>query len=250
MIFATYWQALIIQYFPGVPEGNGERINDFVLCCEMSIFAIIHLYSFPWWEFRCGIPPTSELLISNVRQVLSFKDVVRDVYHNIMPVYQTYVLQSSDGGVKTYQTRTFVVGNIDNPTKSSKFLPNFRAIKEKYGPMREQSLIGNNSRNIRFTHDLDMSENESDDDNNEGQFMNQYNENNGCIVDDESFDVELELMVDDNEQDINLLSVSVVESLSSSSLQEIEFGKYENAGVLIHYENGIIDNDTESEILI
>ena len=49
VIFATYWQGLAVSYTPGVPIETAALWNDFILCLEMSVFALIHLYSFPWY---------------------------------------------------------------------------------------------------------------------------------------------------------------------------------------------------------
>merc|ERR1712176_215185 len=54
----------------------------------------------------------------NAKKVLSFKDVMSDVYHNIAPAYQTYVLQTDDG-VKEYKTKTYMIGNLNHNSSSS-----------------------------------------------------------------------------------------------------------------------------------
>ena len=72
-------------------------------------------------------------MAQNAKKVLSFKDVVRDVYHNIAPTYQTYVLQSNDGTVRQYKTKTYMVGNLNDPSHSSKFMPNLKGLARKYG---------------------------------------------------------------------------------------------------------------------
>ena len=168
------WQRLAISFLP-LDKVMLDKWNDFILCFEMTIFAVIHLYSFPWyilniylyyiyvqiyilyiqciynnisiyrWEFRSGIQSTNSLFLTNVKHALSFKDVVSDVYHNIMPAYQTYVIENqtenendiesddnssnnnngSNSKLKTkkkrkrfkiFKTRTFMIGNLDNPT--------------------------------------------------------------------------------------------------------------------------------------
>lgn len=79
------------------------------------------------------MPSNKELVAQNAKKVLSFKDVVRDVYHNIAPSYQTYVLQSNDGTVRQYKTKTYMVGNLNDPSHSSKFMPNLKGLARKYG---------------------------------------------------------------------------------------------------------------------
>merc|ERR1712048_482538 len=118
IIFATYWQGLFVSFVP-IDAELAELWNDFILCCEMTVFAVVHLYSFPWWEFRTGMPSSSELVAQNAKKVLSFKDVMSDVYHNIAPAYQTYVLQTDDG-VKEYKTKTYMIGNLHHNSSSSR----------------------------------------------------------------------------------------------------------------------------------
>ncbi|ETO18881.1 hypothetical protein RFI_18364, partial [Reticulomyxa filosa] len=56
VIFATYWQGLAVTIAPGMTVEHAMKWNDFILCVEMSVFAFIHMRSFPWWEFKTGIP--------------------------------------------------------------------------------------------------------------------------------------------------------------------------------------------------
>jgi len=72
VIFATYWQGLLVSFAP-IDSELAELWNDFILCCEMTIFAIVHLYSFPWWEFRTGMPSSKELVAQNAKKILSLK---------------------------------------------------------------------------------------------------------------------------------------------------------------------------------
>ena len=48
VIFATYWQGLVVSFAP-IDAELAELWNDFILCCEMTVFAMVHLYSFPWY---------------------------------------------------------------------------------------------------------------------------------------------------------------------------------------------------------
>merc|ERR1712228_947042 len=133
-----------------------ELWNDFILCCEMTIFAMVHLYSFPWWEFRTGMPSSRDLVAQNAKKVLSFKDVVSDVYHNIAPAYQTYVLQTDDG-VKEYKTKTYMIGNLNDAKSQSN--------KQKKGKTKKFKKKG---KYILHTddneYDIDSTETENDSD--------------------------------------------------------------------------------------
>jgi len=155
VIFATYWQGLAVSFAPGLEPETAELWNDFILCLEMSVFACIHLYSFPWWEFRSGMPSSKELVAQNAKKVLSFKDVVRDVYHNIAPAYQTYALQSNDGTVRQYKTKTYMVGNLNDPSHSSKFMPNLKGLTSKYGRSASGSSVLHQNGQIQAVDRMD-----------------------------------------------------------------------------------------------
>eukprot|EP01084_Bolivina_argentea_P171630 297359_1 len=93
----------------------------------------------------------------NAKKVLSFKDVVRDVYHNIAPAYQTYVLQTDDGTTKEYKTKTYMVGNLDDPSVHNKFMPNLTALRKKYGNGRKQVQFNKKNKYMLHTDDFEDS---------------------------------------------------------------------------------------------
>ena len=45
LVFLTYYQSLFMP----------EQFNAFVLCCEMFLFALLHVWAFPWREFKAGM---------------------------------------------------------------------------------------------------------------------------------------------------------------------------------------------------
>eukprot|EP00497_Spongosphaera_streptacantha_P003658 TRINITY_DN4386_c1_g1_i1.p1 TRINITY_DN4386_c1_g1~~TRINITY_DN4386_c1_g1_i1.p1 ORF type:complete len:135 (-),score=6.64 TRINITY_DN4386_c1_g1_i1:75-479(-) len=92
---------------PGAIGREPGAWNDFILCIEMLFFAVLHLKSFPWREFRHGIPDSTTL--KRIKDVLSVNDYVSDAYHNFMPTYQEYVVPKTG---RRYRTRTWVVGNL------------------------------------------------------------------------------------------------------------------------------------------
>jgi len=145
LIFATFWQSLVIAAIPNATPAQSIRWNDLFLSIEMVPFAIILSCAF-------GVEDLSKLpdarWLKNIKDVFSVKDVVQDTYHNFMPTYREYVLQSASqpGAVtpihdqdssseapsrtnstslnapehhqsakKTVRLRTFLVGNLDKP---------------------------------------------------------------------------------------------------------------------------------------
>ena len=98
IIFATYYQTLLLQYLLSRQE-TYWLWNDFLLSLEMVIFAIACIIAFPTKEFIGGIP--SPNLCSNLAEVLSIHDVYMNLYHNFRPEYRDYALQRSENEVPT-----------------------------------------------------------------------------------------------------------------------------------------------------
>jgi len=112
IVFATYWQNLFIVWSNADVE-SGMQWSDFILCCEMLFFSILHYRYFPWQEFKAEIPDRTAL--TNMKGVLSIKDVVKDIKHSFKPTYKEYILtgaKSHEGDVK-YKTKTWEVVNAE-----------------------------------------------------------------------------------------------------------------------------------------
>jgi hypothetical protein len=54
IIFATYYQGLMVQLVPGFDRHYLEALNNFIFCWEMIFFAILHVWAFGWFEFVGG----------------------------------------------------------------------------------------------------------------------------------------------------------------------------------------------------
>eukprot|EP00472_Partenskyella_glossopodia_P002714 CAMPEP_0197517940 /NCGR_PEP_ID=MMETSP1318-20131121/3008_1 /TAXON_ID=552666 /ORGANISM="Partenskyella glossopodia, Strain RCC365" /LENGTH=349 /DNA_ID=CAMNT_0043067891 /DNA_START=376 /DNA_END=1425 /DNA_ORIENTATION=+ len=129
IVFFTYWQGLIVLLASSDPK-EANRWNDFILCMEMPLFAILQYKAFPWYEFQTGIPDKGFLQAAG--EVMSVKDVAQDIMHQIKPAYQEYTLNSQATGVvdqqgkyvgskqKKYKTRTFIIGNLGQEAKTSR----------------------------------------------------------------------------------------------------------------------------------
>jgi hypothetical protein len=61
VVFATYWQSLIVTTIPDVTKEEGAKWNDFILCIEMLGFAIVHLFAFSANEFSFGRRPDTKV---------------------------------------------------------------------------------------------------------------------------------------------------------------------------------------------
>jgi len=115
VVFATYYQTMIIKVAPGMSTERAQQWSDFLLCLEMILFALVLGAAFPFMDYHSAVPGAS--MLENARSVIAVKDVMDDAYHNFMPAYQDYVLQSSSESetpVK-FRARTYLVGNLGLP---------------------------------------------------------------------------------------------------------------------------------------
>ena len=106
VIFLTFWQGLFISIAVGtgaVPSaGEGNNIQNFLICVEMLPAAICIIFAFPWKDFADGGGATggvTGLAPDAVTHAMSLRDVVTDTMHQFAPTYQNYVLYS-DGTAK------------------------------------------------------------------------------------------------------------------------------------------------------
>mmetsp|Transcript_10421 Transcript_10421/g.15852 ORF Transcript_10421/g.15852 Transcript_10421/m.15852 type:complete len:774 (-) Transcript_10421:41-2362(-) len=112
IVFATYYQSLAVKASSMSPE-DSYMWNDLILCVEMVLFSLLLMCAFPTSEFQGGIPDSK--FIDNVKSVLSVRDVMQDVYHNFMPVYQDYALQRSEKEMpEVVRVKTYLAGNLDS----------------------------------------------------------------------------------------------------------------------------------------
>lgn len=94
IIFATYYQTILVDIAPGIPKDTLALFNNFILCCEMVLFAILHRLAFNWAEFSqvTGVKTNRDDAIGNARDVISMTDVASDAYHSFNRKYGSHVL--------------------------------------------------------------------------------------------------------------------------------------------------------------
>mmetsp|Transcript_9090 Transcript_9090/g.32120 ORF Transcript_9090/g.32120 Transcript_9090/m.32120 type:complete len:469 (-) Transcript_9090:74-1480(-) len=112
VVFATYWQGLLVAVVPGITAEEAGLANDAILSVEMFFFALLHLCAFSYREFelREGVPVVS--VLKSAKDALNVRDVVADAYHNFVPAYATYSLHKpyEESPDKVFRTRTFLFG--------------------------------------------------------------------------------------------------------------------------------------------
>lgn len=114
VVFLTYWQSLLIAPISGE---SPQLTNSFVLLFEMVFFALLHWQAFNYSEFSSHVD--SSTIAVGIGQILSVKDIIRDTYHNFVPTYQDYMIQSQheeefSPARAAYRAKTFLIGNLDS----------------------------------------------------------------------------------------------------------------------------------------
>jgi len=86
IVFMTYWQSLFVALFPLGDKRDMNGWNNFILCCEMFLFAWLHIKSFPWWEFtKQGLVQSRTGALKTLGgRVLNFTDIGKDMHDHFV----------------------------------------------------------------------------------------------------------------------------------------------------------------------
>uniref|UniRef100_A0A0E0D909 Uncharacterized protein n=1 Tax=Oryza meridionalis TaxID=40149 RepID=A0A0E0D909_9ORYZ len=105
VVFLTYWQGVLV--FLAAKSRfikNAEKAADlqnFVLCVEMLIAAIGHLFAFPYNEYAGPNGRPSGDFKGSLLHALKFNDFYHDTVHQFAPTYNEYVLYNHNEGDNT-----------------------------------------------------------------------------------------------------------------------------------------------------
>ena len=125
IIFATYYQGLLVQLVPGYDIHYLSALNNFIFCLEMIFFSLLHVWAFGWFEFVGGgvgigdpefgmdldnlaVGGTGSLALhpgdydipkntkrdniqGNMKDALRMDDVLHDTIENFNPKYENHV---------------------------------------------------------------------------------------------------------------------------------------------------------------
>ncbi|XP_021281534.1 transmembrane protein 184A [Herrania umbratica] len=115
VVFLTYWQGVMV--FLAAKSGfikdaeAAAQFQNFIICVEMLIAAMGHLYAFPYKEYAGANIGGSHGLTGSLAHALKLNDFYHDTVHQFAPTYHDYVLYNhndGDEGTRKYRSRTFV----------------------------------------------------------------------------------------------------------------------------------------------
>ncbi|KAI4369340.1 hypothetical protein MLD38_017788 [Melastoma candidum] len=133
VVFLTYWQGVLV--FLAAKSGlirnadEAAKFQDFIICVEMLIAAIGHLYAFPYKEYAGANITGPNGFMGSLGHALKLNDFYHDTVHQFAPTYHEYVLYNhseGDEGTKKYRSRTFVPTGqeMDNARKNKSMMGN------------------------------------------------------------------------------------------------------------------------------
>uniref|UniRef100_A0A5B7CDV8 Transmembrane protein 184A n=1 Tax=Davidia involucrata TaxID=16924 RepID=A0A5B7CDV8_DAVIN len=115
VVFLTYWQGVLV--FLAAKSGfikdakEAAEFQNFIICVEMLIAAVGHLYAFPYKEYAGANIGGSRGLTGSLAHALKLNDFYHDTVHQFAPTYHDYVLYNpseGDEGTRKYRSKTFV----------------------------------------------------------------------------------------------------------------------------------------------
>ncbi|KAK6139496.1 hypothetical protein DH2020_026756 [Rehmannia glutinosa] len=115
VVFLTYWQGVLV--FLAAKSGlikdteEAAEFQNFIICVEMLIAAVGHLYAFPYKEYAGANIGANSGFTASLAHALKLNDFYHDTVHQFAPTYHDYVLYNhgeGDEGARKYRARTFV----------------------------------------------------------------------------------------------------------------------------------------------
>jgi hypothetical protein len=122
VVFFTFWQSVLIAFFVKVKylhatetythEQVAAGLQDFIICIEMFIASVAHIYIFSWEEFHDKEKLSEGIHLARLGSVVSPRDLVNDTYvHMVQPVGKRFRRKNDVPGLLTEDGRPVIVAN-------------------------------------------------------------------------------------------------------------------------------------------
>ncbi|KAG6408639.1 hypothetical protein SASPL_131657 [Salvia splendens] len=115
VVFLTYWQGVLVFLAAKSKlikdTEDAAEFQNFIICVEMLIAAVGHLYAFPYKEYAGANIGGNRGFAASFAHALNISDFYHDTVHQFAPTYHDYVLYNhgdGDEGTTKYRARTFV----------------------------------------------------------------------------------------------------------------------------------------------
>ncbi|KAK4793351.1 hypothetical protein SAY86_023786 [Trapa natans] len=95
---------------------QAAQYQDFIICVEMLIAAIGHLYAFPYREYAVANVGGSYDFIESLAHAVKLNDLYHDTLHQFAPTYHEYVLYNhteGEEGATKYNSQTSMPTDLE-----------------------------------------------------------------------------------------------------------------------------------------
>ncbi|XP_051145662.1 uncharacterized protein LOC127261374 [Andrographis paniculata] len=102
VVFLTYWQGVLVFLVAKsglIKDTNAAaEFQNFIICVEMLIAAVGHLYAFPYKEYAGTSISAKHGFAANLVHSMKLNDLYHDTVHQFAPTYHEYVLYNPSEG--------------------------------------------------------------------------------------------------------------------------------------------------------